>query len=446
MDWQPWPNLCEGRIIKQMELSVASNFDDELILRLKDYPVVEVYGKLTSDIVGGGRSSYMLAPTDRKKLARHVALAKQNGIGFNYLLNAACLDNIETTRRGQKAIRELLDWVSSIEVSAVTLSNPLLLRIVKKNYPQLNVRVSVFANVDHPRKAKYWEDLGADVICLDSLTVNREFKTLKQLRKSVSCELELLANNNCLQSCSLSPTHMTLLAHSSQSKHVNKGFVIDHCLLECSKLKLKDPVNYIRSDWIRPEDIHCYEEIGFKRFKLVERNLPTAVMVNRVKAYSERKYEGNLIDLIQPYGHQQKNGATTGAAGASSGKDEEVFRGGGASKKALLWRLKFLLRPFKVNVFKLNSIRKLSERKGMLTAIKGDAPVYIDNRSLDGFIDRFLKVGCRDVDCEHCRYCHDVASRAVKIDSSYKSDCLALHEAIDKDLETGSMWNYVKSN
>ena len=40
-----------------MKLSVATNFDDELIDKLKDYPVYEVYGKLQQDYVGGGRPS-----------------------------------------------------------------------------------------------------------------------------------------------------------------------------------------------------------------------------------------------------------------------------------------------------------------------------------------------------------------------------------------------------
>ena len=38
-----------------MKLSVACNFDDALLDGLRDYPVYEIYGKLTSDYFGGGR-------------------------------------------------------------------------------------------------------------------------------------------------------------------------------------------------------------------------------------------------------------------------------------------------------------------------------------------------------------------------------------------------------
>lgn len=59
-------------------------------------------------------------------------MQKKNNIGFNYLLNASCLDNIETTKSGQKKIRDLLDWISISEINSVTVSNILLFKIIKK--------------------------------------------------------------------------------------------------------------------------------------------------------------------------------------------------------------------------------------------------------------------------------------------------------------------------
>ena len=45
-----------------MRLSVACNFDDALLDGLKNYPVYEVYGKVTQDFVGGGRPSFRCFP------------------------------------------------------------------------------------------------------------------------------------------------------------------------------------------------------------------------------------------------------------------------------------------------------------------------------------------------------------------------------------------------
>lgn len=405
----------------ETSFSVATNFQSDLVQSLKGYAVKELYGKLTSDFVGGGRSSYMISSISRRKFRKHVEEVRRAGFGFNYLLNASCLDNLETTRNGQREIYRLLDWICSIDATAVTVSNPLLLKIIKENFGHLKVRVSVFAGVDHLRKAKFWEEMGADVICLDSLTVNREFETLRTLRKGLSCDLELLVNNNCLQSCALSPTHMNLLAHSSQSKHSNGGFVLDYCILECSKLKMKNPVNYIRSDWIRPEDISLYESLGYRNFKIVERNLPTELMLKRVKAYSERRFEGNLIDLIQPYGQK---------------REEESPRFSGSRLGRTLF---FMFRPFKINPYRLIPLQRLSQEKGMLQG-KDQADVYIDNRELDNFMSRFVDKSCRNIDCEKCRYCHLFADKAVSILPNHREKCLSLHAEIDENFVKGKFW------
>ena len=46
--------------------SVGTNFDDRLIEKIKDFNVYEVYGKLSRDIVGGGRSSFLLGEVTKK--------------------------------------------------------------------------------------------------------------------------------------------------------------------------------------------------------------------------------------------------------------------------------------------------------------------------------------------------------------------------------------------
>jgi hypothetical protein len=114
-----------------MRLSVATNFDPALVDALRGYPVVELFGKLREDAVGGGRAPYQLAPVSRSLLAAHVRHARAAGISFNYLLNASCLGNREVTRAGQAEIEELCGWLCGIGVETVTVSSPFLLRIVK---------------------------------------------------------------------------------------------------------------------------------------------------------------------------------------------------------------------------------------------------------------------------------------------------------------------------
>ncbi len=411
-----------------VRLSVATNFESELIEGIKDYPVLELYGKLREDAIGGGRAPYQLAPVTRKRLVEHVTEAHRSGIEFNYLLNASCLGNREITRSGQRAIEKLLDWVCGIGVDSVTIATPYLLTLVKTRYPQLKVRISLFAGVDRIRKAQMWEDLGADCIVLDSILVNREFKALEKVRKHVRCDLELLVNNNCLMGCALSPSHMNTIAHTAQTRHENKGFFIDWCFLKCTEMKLRDPVNYIRSEWIRPEDLHIYEELGYDRFKIVERDIPTEVLVMRVKAYADRRFDGNLLDLVQPYGFKGvKN-------------DDRYY------KRGLRWLLRYMIRPGLVNPAKMVLLKRLADLRCMTQPVEGKAPVSIDNRALDGFIERFRETGCRDVNCRECGWCKKFAEAAVRFDSSRQTKALDAYDDLFRAMDDGGMWRYLPSN
>ncbi len=411
-----------------MRLSVATNFQPDLVEGIRGYPVYELFGKLPADPLGGGRASYMLAPLSKRRLAAHVRDARRHGIRFNYLLNAACLDNREWTRKGQREIRRLLDWLAEMGVDAVTVSLPHLLELIKRCYPQFRATVGVFAGVDHVGKARMWEELGADCIALESLSVNRSFSLLSSLRKSVKCDLMLLVNTNCLQSCPFSRAHMVALSHASQAGHPSRGFLLDYCFLRCSRMKLAEPVNYIRSDWIRPEDLHHYEALGYDRFKLAERNAPTEVMVRRVKAYSEGRYDGNLLDLVQGWGFR------------SGSEPSGYFRRG------MFWSLRTFLRPWTVNPLRLLKIRRLAEVQGMLNPLRRDPPVVIDNRALDGFLEFFFTGDCHEWDCEECRYCHRVAERAVRIDPEFRREVLRRYDEVLEDLRSGAMWGYGQEN
>ena len=53
-----------------MKISLATNFDDSLIDKVKEYPIYEVYGKLKNDFIGGGRPNNELNDIEIEKFER----------------------------------------------------------------------------------------------------------------------------------------------------------------------------------------------------------------------------------------------------------------------------------------------------------------------------------------------------------------------------------------
>ena len=401
-----------------LKFSVAACFDEGFLEGLSGLPVSELFGKLPSDPVGGGRASFMLSPLSARALRRYIETAKKKGIGFNYLLNAACMDNMEYTRKGQKALRGALDFAESIGARSVTISLPSILPVIKRHNPSLAVRVGVYARVDSIAKAKFWEEMGADCITLESISVNRNFKLLAAIRKAVGLELQLIANSNCLMFCPLSGQHMVNLSHASQKGHRSGGFMIDWCALKCSYLKLRDPVNYLRSEFIRPEDLGQYRILGYNNFKILERGAPAAAMLKRIRAYAGGNFEGNLLDLIQPYGYKDKPAD-------------------GIKKAAHFW--KYFFRPGDIKLTRLMKIRGLALKRGLLGTPEGE-PVYIDNKRLDGFLDGFRDKDCRTTDCSNCGHCERYMHKAVRVEKEFRTGVLEEYGKIFDDMDSGRTW------
>lgn len=394
-----------------MKFSLPCNWQKDLVPDIKKYnEITQVYGKLAIDFIGGGRATFTLPSVRKASVKEYIREVHKAGFKFNYLLNSVCLGNVEWTAFGQKKIARLIDWLVDIEVDAVTVSIPYLLEWIKKRRPHLKVEVSSLVRINSVKRAKYWEELGADNITLSFIDVNRNFPLLRQIRKNVKCELQLIGNLLCLYNCPFFEYHAVLPSHSSQSEHCSRGFTVDYCSINCGYRKIKHPVEFIRSLWIRPEDLHLYEAIGIDRIKLVDRSMTTSALSLIINAYSQRHYEGNLLDLFY-----------------SPSKAIML------QKLNLLHKIKYLFRPFSINLFRFLNIKNL---------IFDDKSIYINNRSLDGFIEHFLTNDCSLVSCEECGYCDEVSRRAIKIEKAYQERSIKESERFLESMNSGSLFRY----
>ena len=104
--------------------------------------------------------------------------------------------------------------------------------------------------------------------------------------------------------------------------------------------------------------------------------------------------------------------------------------------------IKYFFKPSQVNVAKVPKLAVLGQRMGLLYPRRGPSPLVLDNRKMDGFIDRFLDTSCIDVDCETCRYCHRFADEALTIDPEYRRDVLEQYRALFEDMHQGSFWEH----
>ena len=377
---------------------------------MAQYPVSGVYGVSDHTIVGGGRPSFLLQQISEEDIADYIRKVHDKDMEFSYLLNAPCMNNMEYDPHYHKELLKYLQWISDIRADSVTVSIPFLIQLIKEQFPKLKIRVSTIADVNSVNRAIFYENLGADEITL-GVMINRDFKTLEQIKKAVKCKIIMLLTDGCLYQCPFRQYHYNTLGHASQTHQQFERNYIDTCILNCSIIKFSDPTEVIKARWVRPVDLSHYEEIGIDNFKIAGRRMSTQWITRSVKAFSSRKYDGNLIDIIQGFSM---------SFGGLEQKDPNM---------------------------------KLTETIGEESKSK----LIIDNTKLDGFIDFFKKQNCIAM-CNDCNYCEEWARKAVKVNNEesqryvesikqYMEDIVTsrefgLESAKPKEIkETGLEWN-----
>jgi collagenase-like PrtC family protease len=351
-----------------MKLVVPAVYEESFLDAMAGLPIAHYYGATATD--AGLRANAELPSITDDALAGYVDKARAQGQDFFYCLNVACLGNREFTAEGQRWLVERLGWIADVGCRGVILSNPYLVAFAKKRFPVLDVAVSSANGIDSVDKVLYFESQGVDLVYLPEY-VNRDFPLLRQMRKRTRVRLVPLSNTGCMINCPIRAYHSTITSHAKASLEL--GAYVDYPLLWCTKEKIHDPAQLVKSPLIRPEDLHVYEELGIEEFKLAGREMDRAWNERVTAAYAARRYDGDLNDLILGFDQME---------------------------------------PY------------------------GNMTVRIANRALDGFIDFFHKkhdcrVGCRD-----CRYCDDWAARALRFADDHQAFAKRVASALER-FETG---------
>jgi collagenase-like PrtC family protease len=362
-----------------MKLRVGANWDIAFLDAVKGTSVDALFGKLPFDIVGGARPGFVLPQIKRKDVEAYIKACHDRGLEFSYLLNAPCLGNLQYSKKGYGQLIELLEWIDRSGADAVTVGIPYLIDLVRKRFPGLKIKVSTTARVNTVRKALQYEDMGVEEIIIDE-HINREFKTLGAIRKAVKCNLELIVNNICLWQCPYNYEHVNHDGHASREGEEEQYCYLQYPGYLCLYRKLTDPVELLKSPWIRPEDIRHYEAVGYEHFKITERFKRTPLLLENVRVYENRRYDGNLLDLFT----LPRKGAFTPI------------------------HLEYFIQPKHVNIMKISELEKVFD-------LEVRDLIQLDNKKLEGFIEHFKNEDCNKASCSQCNYCETVFERVAVV-------------------------------
>ncbi len=288
-------------------ITLPTSFTNDFILDLaalnlefKDsgHKVYELYGSFQHGTFHSARPAKYLPLISKSSFKQHVKMALDNGIRFNYLLNGTSYANAEYSHEGRKELEELFQFLCDCGVCSVTVTAPYIIDIIKNRFPNLEVVVSTIGYVGAKRGITQYEEIGASRIVLD-VEVNRDFKFLRRVVPKSKVDLEIVVNPVCLYQCHFKFNHYctaTFGSHTHQGGcgHPYNQYYLNWCYLE----KLKIPGEFMRSPWVRPEDVGLYEELGMRHFKIAGRGLDSTELVRRARFYLQGAFKGNLLALL----------------------------------------------------------------------------------------------------------------------------------------------------
>ncbi|NNN18209.1 MAG: U32 family peptidase [Thermoplasmata archaeon] len=355
-----------------MELVLATNFDDALPEQVSELPVRTFFGGFPVSLTGAGRPPYILPEVDREGFRRHLQIIHRGGREFYATLNSNDL-GLKEYRSGYleaflKEVAELLD----LGVDGFVIAIPALVEAVHRAHPEVPISVSSFARIRSVSQAEYFLRLGADTVILEE--EDRNFPLIRGLART-GARVEILTNQTCIRECPFRAHHLNTSSLCSQPGEDRIWF--EFPILQCGLEVVRDPTKLISSIWVRPEDLAFYEEAGVHRFKISGRNRPTEWLAATARAYTNRAYHGNLLDLLSSV--QLKGPSRALATLSQRGVAPEVV-------------------------------------EPLRDAFAAFEDVTIDNDAFPaGFLRRIAATGCEQRSCEECGYCATVAEKVVRI-------------------------------
>lgn len=136
-------------------------------------------------------------------------------------------------------------------------------------------------------------------------SLNRNMERLEKTARRIrsvypKMKLHLIANEGCLYQCPYKPAHDAHIALVNEGLCGERTFAMNRDF-GCIRRLLTDKGAMLASPFIRPEDISQYEGL-IDGIKLCGRNRGTPFLARAITAYREKRYSGNLLDLMDAMG------------------------------------------------------------------------------------------------------------------------------------------------
>ena len=237
---------------------------------------------------------------EEERLIADLEYCREHGMKLDLLANATCYGEKACTEEQRLQITGIVKRLDKLGLypEIVTTTSPYIAKLFKLDFPDIEVRASVNLRLRNTLAFEYLAPLfDSYYICRD---VQRDLPTFHRIAdwcKGHGKKLCMLANSGCVRNCPWQVFHEVHHVHNyggifPEMRHQELWFACDN------NYRHARYAEFLRSSWIRPEDIHVFEP-ELETIKLSTRQTDFAHEI--VEAYLNGSYDGNLLRLMDPY-------------------------------------------------------------------------------------------------------------------------------------------------
>ncbi len=233
-------------------------------------------------------------------LLSDLILLKNSGIGLNLLFNGNCYGSEAVSLALKNRVISVINYIKYAVggIDSITTTSPFIASVVKNVYKDIRVRASVNMRITDVCSMQYLSEYFDEFYIQRDF--NRDFEHIARMKKWADengKKLSVLANSGCMKYCSGQIFHDNLVAHENENVRLKGDCDFPGNICHNFYKKPENRHKIISNTWIRPEDIHLYEDYVCA-VKLATRMTSRPMSV--IKAYIDQSYRGNTLDLLEP--------------------------------------------------------------------------------------------------------------------------------------------------
>lgn len=270
----------------------------EMIADYREH-IAEVYFAFPN-FASGRPDGAMNTPDAMEQLGYELEEIHRMNIKLNLLINGNCYGGEAISEKFYRQIAGVLEKLTraGLAPEIVTVTTPFAAWAVRKLDPAIEIRASVNMRIDALNAIDYLAE------SFDSFYLRRDLQrdletvaVFAEHCRKLNKKLCLLANSGCLHNCPYQTFHDNLVAHDSELRQQKNcaEFMPHLCWQRYGEGK--NIADFLRSSWIRPEDVQKYAPYCHT-MKLATRQHSHVRLV--LAAYCSGSFDGNVLDLTEP--------------------------------------------------------------------------------------------------------------------------------------------------